>query len=109
MAHIPGHVGYNGGGPVPDRVSDAMGIAGEQASRRASGMNTGLPLTAGGQPDPQGSMQGMFHDWLRNKIPQLLQVFMQEMQGRQQGAPMGPPPASAGGGPTQPGLLGRPY
>ena len=116
MAHYPGHVGNNGGGPVPDRIMDESGIAGMEAAQRVAGENTGLPLTPGGQPDPNQSMEALFQSWLREKIPQLMQMFVQELQSRggqqgmgQQG--MGPqvPPASAGGGPTQPGLLGRPY
>ena len=103
MAHIPGH------GPVPDRIMDESGIAGMAAAQRVAGENTGLPLTPGGQPDPDQSMEALFQSWLREKIPQLMQMFVQELQSRGQG--MGPqvPPASAGGGPTQPGLLGRPY
>ena len=112
MAHIQGHVGNNVSGPIPDRVRDAMGMAGMAAAQRVAGENTGLPLTPGGQPDPNQSLEALFQSWLRDKIPQLMQAFVQELQSRGQGAPGGqpvPPPASAGGGPTQPGLLGRPY
>ena len=106
MAHIPGHVG----GPVPDRIMDEGGIAGMEAAQRVAGENTGLPLTPGGQPDPNQSLEALFQSWLRDKIPQLMQAFVQELQSRGQGmGPQVPPPASAGGGPTQPGLLGRPY
>ena len=116
MAHFPGQNGNDVSGPIPDRVRDAMGMAGADAARRVAGENTGLPLTPGGQPDPNQSLEALFQHWLKNKIPQLMQMFVQELQSRggqqgmgQQG--MGPqvPPASAGGGPTQPGLLGRPY
>ena len=109
MAHYPGHIGNNGGGPVPDRIMDEGGMAGMAAARRVAGENTGLPLGPGGQPDPNQSLEALFQSWLRDKIPQLMQAFVQELQSRGQG--MGPqvPPASAGGGPTQPGLLGRPY
>lgn len=108
MAHFPGH------GPVPDRIRDEGGMEGALAAQRAAGENTGLPLTPGGQPDPNQSLEALFQSWLRDKIPQLIQMFMQEtqrggQQGGQQGVPMGPPPASAGGGPTPPGLLGSPY
>ena len=117
MAHYPGHIGNNGGGPVPDQIRDESGMAGMEAARRVAGENTGLPLTPGGQPDPNQSMEALFQSWLREKIPQLMQMFVQELQSRggqqgmgQQGmGPQVPPPASAGGGPTQPGLLGRPY
>ena len=110
MAHIQGHVGNNVSGPIPDRVRDAMGMAGADAAQRVAGENTGLPLTPGGQPDPNQSLEALFQSWLRDKIPQLMQAFVQELQSRGQGmGPQVPPPASAGGGPTQPGLLGRPY
>ena len=71
---------YNG--PVPNQVMDSAGIAGMDAARRVAGENTGLPLTPEGVPDPEQSMEAMFHDWLRNKLPELAQIFMQEMQGR---------------------------
>ena len=71
---------YNG--PVPDRVMDERGIAGMDAANVAAGMNTGLPLTPEGVPDPEQSMEAMFHDWLRNKLPELAEIFMQEMKGR---------------------------
>jgi len=109
MAHYPGHIGNNGGGPVPDRIMDEGGMAGMAAAQRVAGENTGLPLGPGGQPDPNQSLEALFQSWLRDKIPQLMQAFVQELQSRGQGMSPQVPPASAGGGPTQPGLLGRPY